>query len=547
MERQSEKPPRHWTRIAKDATTGLAEVGRRPPLLAGETLLTMQRGVGLYDGAARCAAFDSGACWTSSHRILWISDTDGDVLALSLERIFSVAVAGGFGQFMPAALKSSPKITLTLSNNLTSSTAELNGTAPETSTSNVTWKCSICDAYNPDNIRICAQCGVKRDPSASSSSTAQLPQPLSASEKQCPVCTFINHSDVFFCEACDSRFPSAQSSSKLESSALGSKGSLQSASAQNALDDDDLTVKLSFRQGGISEFAKALKAAISSKEWEKTQKSAAEIDGMLPSSLESATRSLNISSSGGGGISGIIKKVDQTNQVLDKTLTNAFQDLDALMSKASDMTKMAQSISARLAAASSSNSGGALSVEDPELIAFRSFLVDLGISSPVTKEMTGDAYTQELAKELSEFLGKVIKRYGGIIALTDLYCIFNRARGVALISPQDLQKSVAQFERMRLPFRMRKFDSGLLVVHSSDYSDDAIATRILNHIQSAKVASATDDWGAGLTSLDVASREGVSIVLAKELLLITEKYGLICRDDSVEGIRFYRNSFVETE
>ncbi|KAJ3222297.1 hypothetical protein HDU81_009996 [Chytriomyces hyalinus] len=547
MERQSQKPPRHWTRIAKDATTGLTEASRRPPLLAGETLLTMQRGVGLYDGASRCATFDSGACWTSSHRILWISDTDGDIFALPLERIFSVAVAGGFGQFMPAALKSSPKITLTLSNHLNSSTAQLNSTASETSASNIPWKCSICDAYNPENIRICAQCGVKHDPSTSSSASAQPAQSLSASEKQCPICTFINHSDVFFCEACDSRFPSTPSTLNIESNAFGSKGSLQSASAGNAYEDDDLLVKLSFRQGGINEFAKALKAAISSKEWEKSQKSASESDGILPSSLESGTRSLNISSIGGGGISGIIKKVDQTNQVLDKTLSNAFQDLDALMSKASDMTKLAQSISARLAAASFSNTSGATSVDDPELIAFRSFLVDLGISSPVTKEMTGDAYTQELAKELSEFLGKVIKRYGGIIALTDLYCIFNRARGVALISPQDLQKSVAQFEKMRLPFRMRKFDSGLLVVHSSDYSDDAIATRILNHIQSAKVASGTEVWGEGLTSLDVASREGVSIVLAKELLLITEKYGLICRDDSVEGIRFYRNSFVETE
>ncbi|KAJ3025744.1 UNVERIFIED_CONTAM: Vacuolar protein-sorting-associated protein 36 [Siphonaria sp. JEL0065] len=235
-----------------------------------------------------------------------------------------------------------------------------------------------------------------------------------------------------------------------------------------------MTVKISFRSGGVGDFFKVLKAAIVARDWE---------------------------------------------------------------------VKLAESINTKLAAAT--NSGSLSSSDTPELIAFRSFLVDLGISSPVTKEMTGDAYTQELCKELSDYLNKVIKRYGGMIALTDLYCIFNRARGVALISPQDLQKSAALFESLGLPYRLRKFDSGLFVVHSSDYSDDAIATRVLAHVQRVGGTGNVGDWGNGVTCLDIASLEGVSIVLAKELLLITEKYGLVCRDDSVEGLRFYDNVIVK--
>ncbi|KAJ3045983.1 Vacuolar protein-sorting-associated protein 36, partial [Rhizoclosmatium hyalinum] len=135
--------------------------------------------------------------------------------------------------------------------------------------------------------------------------------------------------------------------------------------------------------------------------------------------------------------------------------------------------------------------------------------------------MTGDAYTQELAKELSDFLHRVLPRYSGILPLTDLYCLFNRARGVALISPQDLQKSVGLFESLGLPFRVRKFDSGLTVVHSSAFGDDAIATRVVAIVQEQ---AGMGGWGGGgITALDVAAREGVSIVLAKELLLITEK------------------------
>lgn len=40
-------------------------------------------------------------------------------------------------------------------------------------------------------------------------------------------------------------------------------------------------------------------------------------------------------------------------------------------------------------------------------------------------------------------------------------------RIAALTSPEDLQKACAAFERLRLPLRLRKFDSGLLVVQSN--------------------------------------------------------------------------------
>jgi len=47
-----------------------------------------------------------------------------------------------------------------------------------------------------------------------------------------------------------------------------------------------------------------------------------------------------------------------------------------------------------------------------------------------------------------------------VIALTDLYCIFNRARGTEMISPDDLYRAALLFETLKLPVRLRKFDSG---------------------------------------------------------------------------------------
>lgn len=37
----------------------------------------------------------------------------------------------------------------------------------------------------------------------------------------------------------------------------------------------------------------------------------------------------------------------------------------------------------------------------------------------------------------------------------------------------------------------------------------------------------------------------ISIVLAQERLFIAEKAGGICRDESIEGLRFYPNMFIK--
>ncbi|KAJ3062555.1 hypothetical protein HDU98_001561, partial [Podochytrium sp. JEL0797] len=478
---------KHWQPLVlatMDASLA-GDASRRPPLVPGEALLQLQRGVGLYDGATRSARLDSGACWATTHRIVWLhDDPSGPAVFLSLERIKDASMSGGFGgKMLPSALKSSPKISLTLYPESFEATPAGPNPTITTPPSNPTikWKCTICDSMNPESLLICDECGVKRDPSTQTASNV-IPPPkpdpirVSPTEKSCPFCTFINHSAVIFCEACESRFPDAPQDPPINSAAqtspLGSQSSVSSTPTTTAPESlEDSIVKISFRGGGVNEFYKVLKASLAAREWEK---SAAAAQNAIKS-LEESTKALNVAGSG-GGISGIIKKADQSNKVLDQTLSSSFQDLDALMSKASEMVKVAESINSRLAAATSGTHSASSTLESQELAAFRSFLVDLGIPSPVTKEMTGDAYTQELAKELSTFLHKILPHYGHMLALTDLYCLFNRARGVALISPQDLHKSTAQFEKMGLPFRLRRFDSGLLVVHSSAYSDDAIAT-----------------------------------------------------------------------
>ncbi len=86
---------------------------------------------------------------------------------------------------------------------------------------------------------------------------------------------------------------------------------------------------------------------------------------------------------------------------------------------------------------------------------FRSYLLSAGISSPVTKEThgSGSTYHKELGKQLSQFLAQPLKDTGGILTLSDVYCLFNRARGLELVSPDDLINACNTFESLNLPLR----------------------------------------------------------------------------------------------
>ncbi|KAJ3051259.1 hypothetical protein HK097_007758, partial [Rhizophlyctis rosea] len=107
-----------------------------------------------------------------------------------------------------------------------------------------------------------------------------------------------------------------------------------------------------------------------------------------------------------------------------------------------------------------------------------------------------------------------------------------------LISPEDLQKSCALFTTLNLPFRLRRFDSGLLVVQSESESDENVCRRVWEVVKKRE---------GGVTKVEVARAVGVGVVLAGEWLLMAEKKGLICRDDTVEGLRFWDNLIMGAE
>jgi ESCRT-II complex subunit VPS36 len=76
--------------------------------------------------------------------------------------------------------------------------------------------------------------------------------------------------------------------------------------------------------------------------------------------------------------------------------------------------------------------------------------------------------------QLADFLMQRINKVGGMMQLPDVYCLFNRARGTELISPDDLLAAVKLFPSIGVALAFQQFPSGVLVVQSGTHTDDQV-------------------------------------------------------------------------
>lgn len=199
----------------------------------------------------------------------------------------------------------------------------------------------------------------------------------------------------------------------------------------------------------------------------------------------------------------------------------------------------------RFRATLSRRKDGSIEGEDGEAqMAMEEELISLGIVSPVTKDTAGKSYHKELSRQLSDFLARPIDRAGGMMTLQETYCLFNRARGAELISPDDLIQALSLFSVIQSPLQLKTFDSGVKVVCSKELNYEKVCGQLLELV---KPRDATSELGIGITERDAAQCLGVSLMVAHEHILMAERSGVLCRDDSEEGIRFFRNFFADTQ
>ncbi|CAG2065324.1 unnamed protein product, partial [Timema podura] len=166
------------------------------------------------------------------------------------------------------------------------------------------------------------------------------------------------------------------------------------------------------------------------------------------------------------GIVGIERNIEEKHKATDESITVAFQDLSKLMGMAKDMVNLSKTISQKIREKQGD-------ITEDETVKFKSYLLSLGIDDPVTRGSyrSENQYYQGLARELADILETPIKEVGGMMSLTDVYCRVNRARGMELISPEDLLNACNTLEGLHLPIRLRQFDSGVTVLQLQSYSD----------------------------------------------------------------------------
>lgn len=121
-----------------------------------------------------------------------------------------------------------------------------------------------------------------------------------------------------------------------------------------------------------------------------------------------------------------------------------------------------------------------------------------------------------------------------MMSLADVYCRVNRARGLELLSPEDLLHAC---ERLSGPIKLRRFPSGAMVLQLESHDDELISIDTLEKVKAAE----------SLAVEELAKQLGISLLLAKERLLVAERLGRVCRDESVEGLRFYPNLLLQRD
>ena len=239
------------------------------------------------------------------------------------------------------------------------------------------------------------------------------------------------------------------------------------------------------------------------------------------------------------------------------------EDIDAFMREATPLLKVIQKYTStiereRKAAASNNHNGGSdngTTKQHNDTDKLVSMLENMGMTSALSEKQSGSMYHKQLARQIVDFLrhNDKLTKAGGMMTLTDVYCLFNRARGTNMISPDDLLKALDYMKQLRLGMSRRSFESSGVIVLQDDAFDDEVMAKKLSDLASVSMNQKTSPESSsigsfmtnvgGITVIDVSRALKIPALLANEQLKSAEQMGWLCRDSTIEGIRYFPNLF----
>lgn len=384
--------------------------------------------------------------------------------------------------------------------------------------------------------------------------------PIPGEEFQCSRCTFRNHPQLLACEICGAPLLSNGNPRKNKfgnyinrPESPGPTLDTTDSKFENSYD----CIKISFRAGGDKIFHERLKGAMVQRKWLLQQ--APPIPRLNHSSNGLSVNKPFASQNDSNfpperqkvvGIAGLERRGEDQRKNNEFMIGSAFEDLEALMASAKQIVALAETF------AKSTTDGSS----DANTLLLESATA-LGMVT--TKDMlksnggSDSLYLSELSRNLAEYLTDdargILKKEGGIMSLVDLWAVYNRARGgIDLTSPLEFEKAARLWEKLKLPVRLRQFKSGLLVVQRHDWTDDKTIAQLLAWFQEMHETPPPNDvswdwaaFGRGVTSQETARRFGWSVGVASEELEMAEEKGVLCREEGVEGLRFWENHILD--
>ncbi|KAI5475724.1 phosphatidylethanolamine N-methyltransferase [Pseudohyphozyma bogoriensis] len=223
----------------------------------------------------------------------------------------------------------------------------------------------------------------------------------------------------------------------------------------------------------------------------------------------------------------ILKTIELNTKSKEDEMDDALKDLDRLMRNAREMAR-----TLFMPSQEASNPSSTISPSTANQKALvRSSLQSLGLPAAVTADTVNERgdYHEALAKELSGILwrkptaGEYPIMAHGVIGLDEVWCIWN-----PLVSPSDLTLAAPYLSLNAPRLHLRRFSSGLTVLHTSKFTLSAFSSRVLEFLDLRQALAQSFDASLvitseeraereGATTLEIAKEENIALALAREI------------------------------